>query len=91
MKENQKAVDGKTSDSNRIVNSGKLSTVNPNLGNIYELQFRMMQEVVSNMEQNDKVAEEQAIVPKNSGALEPSKWLVHQPLIRLCNCSSMYL
>lgn len=52
------ATDGKTSDHNETLNHGQVATVNPNMGNVYELQFKMIQEVVSNLEHNAKVTEE---------------------------------
>ncbi|OIT26650.1 hypothetical protein A4A49_24365 [Nicotiana attenuata] len=57
----------------------KTATVLPGLGNVYELQFKMMQAALSSMEQN-KVNEElnehtkekfeQAIVPRSSGEVK---------------------
>lgn len=58
VRENQMATDGKTSDHNETLNHGQVATVNPNMGNVYELQFKMIQEVVSNLEHNAKVTEE---------------------------------
>lgn len=58
VRTNQKIVDGMASDLNGIVTSRKVATVNPNMGNVYELQFKMIQEVVSNLEHNAKVTEE---------------------------------
>lgn len=80
MRGNQQTTAGKTSDLNGTVASRQVATVNPNLSNVYELQFRMMQEVVGALEQNVKVIEkanmmnkgqnEQVIIPKASQTIE---------------------
>lgn len=80
MRGNQQTAAGKTSDLNGTVASRQVATVNPNLSNVYELQFRMMQEVVGALEQNVKVIEEanmmnkgqneQVIIPKASQTIE---------------------
>lgn len=80
MRGNQQTTAGKTSDLNGTVASRQVATANPNLSNVYELQFRMMQEVVGALEQNVKVIEEanmmnkgqneQVIIPKASQTIE---------------------
>ncbi|OIT30573.1 hypothetical protein A4A49_12600 [Nicotiana attenuata] len=75
----QQTVDGKGSDPNGTVKSGRTATVIPRLGSVYELQFWMMQDDVNSMEQKNMNEEldgqtkgqlEQAIIPRTSGDLE---------------------
>lgn len=80
MREKQQTAISNTSDLNGTVTSGQAATVNPNLGNVYELQFRMMHKDVGALEQNVKVIDEanmmskgqneKAIVPKAVGVIE---------------------
>ncbi|OIT06589.1 hypothetical protein A4A49_08480 [Nicotiana attenuata] len=50
-------VDGKVCDLNGRVFSGNSSIVNPSLGYVYELQFKMMPENLGIMERNSKINE----------------------------------
>ncbi|OIT08020.1 hypothetical protein A4A49_03627 [Nicotiana attenuata] len=77
--QDQQTVHGKEVDPNGTVTSSYLATVNPNLGSVYELQFRLMQENLGNMEKSSEIHEaslapyepvEQAIVTRELGELE---------------------
>ncbi|OIT27994.1 hypothetical protein A4A49_21527 [Nicotiana attenuata] len=72
-------VQGKGADHNGTIISDYVATVNPNLGSVYELQFKMMQENLGDMEKTLKAQHvaltpyeptEQAIVARDSGELE---------------------
>ncbi|OIT38514.1 hypothetical protein A4A49_05993 [Nicotiana attenuata] len=74
----QQTVHGKDVDLNGTITSGSLTTVNPNLGFVYELQFRMMRENLGNMERTSNLIEaaltpyepvEQPIVTRELGEL----------------------
>ncbi|OIT05236.1 hypothetical protein A4A49_01709 [Nicotiana attenuata] len=75
----QQTVHGKEVDPNGTVTSGCIATVNPNLGSVYELQFKLMQENLGNLERTSEPHEvaltpyeptEQAIVAREFGDLE---------------------
>lgn len=76
----QETADGKASNLNGTVIPAFLATVNHNLGFVYELQFRVMQENLGVMEKNYELSKdekmrardeiEQSIVLKNYGAIE---------------------
>ncbi|OIT35475.1 hypothetical protein A4A49_21369 [Nicotiana attenuata] len=71
MESYQKIGKGKGSDPNGTVFSAQTTTVFPELGSVYELQFKIMQAIVSSMEQNKgnehaKEQFEQAIVPRSA-------------------------
>ncbi|OIT28420.1 hypothetical protein A4A49_19817 [Nicotiana attenuata] len=69
----------KAGDLNGTAIPGSIATVNPNLGSLYEIQFKMMQENLGIMERNLELNEvslrsqepvEQAIVPREPGEIE---------------------
>lgn len=57
MGSNHQTVDGKVGDPNGSVVFGNSATVNPSLGSVYELQFKMMQENLGIMERNSELNE----------------------------------
>ncbi|OIT26539.1 hypothetical protein A4A49_24368 [Nicotiana attenuata] len=73
------SVHGKGVDHNAIVKPGGSATVNPNLGSVYELQFKMMKEKLGDMEKISNAQQvaltpyesaEQAIVARDQGELD---------------------
>ncbi|OIT29626.1 hypothetical protein A4A49_16249 [Nicotiana attenuata] len=80
VRSNQEIADGKLVDLNGTLIPALPAIVNPNLSSVYELQFKVMQKNMGVMEKNSEVLRketrndphgiEQAIVLKNSSAIE---------------------